>query len=242
MPRSGHRCGPGVDADCPDGCAVLTGMDPVAEWSAARLRVTALVADLDDKAADALVPATPDWRVRDLLAHMIGLDVDVVAGAEPDDHNPDWTQGHVDDRRGRSIADLLVEWADVAPRLEQWMRDNDPRPLGDVIVHEQDLRGALGVSGGQDTAGLHAIRDHMITGFAEAVPGALTLQGDRWSWSSEADGPATVVAATDFDLARAIMSRRSAAQLRSWTTAGDVAPFLEAFAVLGPLPDADLRE
>lgn len=217
-------------------------MDPVAEWNAARLRVTELVANLDDGAADAMVPATPDWRVRDLLAHMIGLDVDVVAGAEPDDHNAGWTQRHVDDRRTHSITDLLAEWTDIAPHLEQWMQENNARPLGDVIIHEQDLRGALGVSGGQDTAGLHAIRDHMITGFAEAAPGALTLQGARWSWRSEADGPAAVVAASDFDLARAIMSRRSAAQLRSWTTAGDIEPFLGAFAVLGPLPDTDLRE
>jgi uncharacterized protein (TIGR03083 family) len=217
-------------------------MDPVAEWSAARLRVTELVTDLDDGAADAVVPATPDWRVRDLLAHMIGLDVDVVAGAEPDDHNAGWTQQHVDARRGRSVADLLAEWAGVAPHLEQWMRDHNPRPLGDVIIHEQDLRGALGVSGAQATAGLHAIRDQMITRFAPTVPGALTLQGQRWSWSSAGDGSATVVAASDFDLARAIVSRRSAAQLRSWTTAGDIEPFLEAFAVLGPLPDTDLRE
>ena len=164
------------------------------------------------------------------------------AGDEPDDHNSQWTQRQVDERRGRSVTELLAEWSDVAPRLEQWMRDNNPRPLGDVIIHEQDLRGALGVSGGQDTAGLHAIRDLMISRFATQITGALTLQGEQWSWSSGHDGPATVISAGDFDLARAIVSRRSAAQLRSWTTSGDVEPYLDAFAVLGSLPDTDLRE
>ncbi|WP_375500176.1 maleylpyruvate isomerase family mycothiol-dependent enzyme [uncultured Jatrophihabitans sp.] len=217
-------------------------MDPVTEWSAARRRVSLLVALLDPATANAPVPATPDWSVRDLLAHMVGLGVDVVAGDEPDDHNAAWTQRHVDDRRDRDIADLLAEWDDVAPQLESWMRAHNPRPLGDVIIHEQDLRGALGVPGGQDTPGLRAIRDQMVTRFAPNVTGALTLQGEQWSWSSPGDGPRTVVTASDFDLARAVVSRRSAAQLRSWTTSGDVEPFLDAFAVLGSLPDADLVE
>ena len=44
------------------------------------------------------------------------------------------------------------------------------------------------------------------------------------------------------DLARALVTRRSAAQLRAWTVRGDVAPYLDAFAMLGPLPAADLTE
>jgi hypothetical protein len=30
--------------------------------------------------------------------------------------------------------------------------------------------------------------------------------------------------------------------LRSWTVRGDVEPYLDAFATLGPLPDRDLTE
>ena len=44
------------------------------------------------------------------------------------------------------------------------------------------------------------------------------------------------------DLARALTSRRTADQLRSWTRRGDVAPYLDAFARLGPLPTAPLPE
>ena len=45
-----------------------------------------------------------------------------------------------------------------------------------------------------------------------------------------------------FDLARALVTRRSAAQLRAWTVRGDVTPYLDAFAMLGSLPAADLSE
>jgi hypothetical protein len=50
------------------------------------------------------------------------------------------------------------------------------------------------------------------------------------------------VAASDFDLTRALMTRRSAAQLRAWTRRGDIEPYLPAFATLGDLPTADLGE
>jgi len=56
------------------------------------------------------------------------------------------------------------------------------------------------------------------------------------------DDPAVVVRAPDFELARALMARRSAAQLRSWTVTGDVEPYLAAFATLGTLPSRDLAE
>ncbi|MFW3172352.1 hypothetical protein [Geodermatophilus sp. CPCC 206100] len=48
--------------------------------------------------------------------------------------------------------------------------------------------------------------------------------------------------ATDFDLARATLSRRSAGQLRSWTVVGDVDAYLDCFTFLGPLPGTELVE
>ena len=221
-------------------------MDAIAEWSAAQLRVTELLSGLDEQQTSIAVPACPAWTVRDLLSHMVGLGADVLAGDEPDDHNDTWTQRQVEQRRGRSTADLLAEWAELADDLRAWMAANSARPLGDVVIHEQDLRGALGVSGAQDTEGLHALRDRMVDGFGASLAGlpTITLQGSTWTWSSGpgADDADVVLQASDFDLTRAVMSRRSAAQLRSWTVRGDVTPFLDAFATLGPLPSADLTE
>ena len=95
-PRSAPD-GPGVDvpraADA--GCArarwLGVPVDAVEEWSRAQQRVIDLVADLPPERAELRVPACPDWTVRDLLSHMVGLGVDVVAGDEPDDHNETWT-------------------------------------------------------------------------------------------------------------------------------------------------------
>ena len=223
-------------------------MDPIAEWTEAQERVIALVEGLDAETAGRHVPATPDWTVHDLLAHMVGLGVDVVRGDEPDDHNSAWTQRQVDERASADIAAIVAEWRDVTGPLQQWMRENGPRPLGDVIIHEQDLRGALGRPGAQDTPAFAAIRDRMAgrvhDGVTQAGLPPLELAGPRWTvvLGGEGGDAAVRLEAPDFDLARMLMSRRSAAQVRSWAVRGDVEPYLEQLGALGPLPDRELPE
>ncbi|SHG32392.1 TIGR03083 family protein [Jatrophihabitans endophyticus] len=219
-------------------------MDPVAEWAAAQARVIDLVESLDAAAVERRVPATPDWTVRDLLSHMIGLDADILAGNEPDDHNPTWTQRQVDDRAGHDVATLVAEWRAMTEPLQQWMRDNNPRPMGDVVIHEQDLRGALEAPGARDGDALRSLFERMAGACEDRAVARelepLRLQGENYDFGPpQAD---VVVRASDFDLARLVLSRRSAAQLRAWTTQGDVEPYVECFGGLGPLPADDLVE
>jgi uncharacterized protein (TIGR03083 family) len=222
------------------------GMDAISEWADAQARVIELTESITRDQADRLVPACPDWTVRELLSHIIGLDADVLAGDEPDDHNSEWTQRQVDARAGRDIAALLQEWRGLTEPLQEWMRVNGTRPMGDVVIHEQDLRGALGVPGARDTEGIAAMRDRFATRFEQLVRAAglpaIRLQGESWEYTAGDGDPSTVVRASDFDLARAVIARRSARQLRAWTQVGDIEAFLPCFATLGSLPDADLTD
>ena len=230
-------------------------MDPVNQWQAAYDRVRLLVADLDDEGLAAAVPACPDWSVRDLLSHMVGLGSDVLAGNEPEDHDPAWTAAQVTARRDHAVEELLAEWGAVAHPLTAWMREHDSRPLNDIVIHEQDLRGALGTPGARDTNGIAIVRDRMAARFGRIIttlPPIALVQNDGpteggWVWVSHGDtaddgatGAGVVVRASGFDLARALTSRRTADQLRGWTTRGDVDDYLEAFALLGDLPEAPL--
>ena len=222
-------------------------MDEIAEWSRAQARVIALMEAATDEQVATTVLACPDWTARDLFSHMVGLGTDVVAGDEPDDHNPEWTAKQVTERKDRSVADLVAEWRETAEPLRAWMAEHGTRPLGDVIIHEQDLRGALGVPGGQDTDGLAVIRDRFAPRVGGRLPEGTTLGlvGNAWSWASDGGDPEradVVLAAPDFELARALLARRSADQLRSWTRSGDVEPVLDAFATLGSLPADDRHE
>ncbi len=219
-------------------------MDAVEEWTQGQQRVVELVDGLDAGRADARVPACPDWSVRDLLSHMVGLGVDVLAGDEPDDHNGAWTASQVQARRGDDLAALVDEWRGITAPMRAYLRDVSPRPLSDLVIHEQDLRGALGVSGGQGTEGLAMVRERMVSRFASSVEGlpVIALEGDSWTWRSAEGEPAVVVRTSDVHLTRALMARRSEGQLRGWTVQGDIEPYLAAFATLGPLPARDLSE
>ena len=224
----------------------MTGPDPVSEWRFAHERVCGLVAGLSGDEVERRVPACPDWTVRDLLSHMVGLAADVLAGDEPDDHHERWTRAQVESRRGRGVADLVAEWRALASDLADWMTDHGSRPLNDVVIHEQDLRGALERPGARDTPGFAIVRDRMAERLGERLAGRpgeqppLALAGATWSWGPP-DAP-TRLRASDFDLGRALTSRRTADQLRAWTVVGDVTPYLDAFARLGSLPTDALPE
>ena len=215
-------------------------MDAVQEWRDAQGRVIELVEGLSPDAAETTVPACPDWSVRELLSHMIGLDADVLAGDEPDDHNETWTARQVEQRQGHDIATLVTEWRSQTEPLAAWMQENGSRPMGDVVIHEQDLRAALGVPGARDTDGMHALRDRMAGGFADQVRATgspcIELRSETWQFTAGEGEPAVRMQAPEFDLTRALMSRRSADQLRAWTTTGNIEAHLDLFAGLGPLP------
>lgn len=218
-------------------------MDDVAQWRTAQDRVITLVQDLDAEQAATPVPACPDWSVRDLLSHVVGLGVDVLAGDEPDDHDPAWTARHVERRRDRDVAALLDEWRRTTEPLSAWMDAHGARPLGDLVIHEADLRGALGAPPVEDE-GVETVRDRMAgrvgPRVAQAGLPAIALVSPTWEARLGEGEAAVVLEAPAYDLFRALVSRRSAAQLRSWTVRGDVGPYLEVFTVLGPLPEVDL--
>jgi uncharacterized protein (TIGR03083 family) len=221
-------------------------VDPITEWTNAQRRVVDLVESLNEDETQRAVPACPDWTVTQLLAHMVGLGADVLAGDEPDDHNSTWTQRQVDRRAGREPADLVAEWLALTQPMQDWMREHGSRPLNDAVIHEQDMRGAVDRPGGRDSEGLVAVRELMAERFATRVRAAhlapVELRSPVWIFSTGDGDPGLELFAPEFDLTRALMTRRTADQLRQWSTAGTIDPYLPVFASLGPLPDRPLPE
>jgi len=221
-------------------------VDAITEWTNAQRRVVDLVESLNAAETERSVPACPDWTVTQLLAHMVGLNADVLAGDEPDDHNSTWTQRQVDRRAGREPADLVAEWLALTQPMQDWMREHGTRPLNDAVIHEQDMRGAVDRPGGRDSDGLVAVRELMAERFATRVRAAhlapVELRSPVWIFSTGDGDPGLELFAPEFDLTRALMTRRTADQLRQWSTAGAIDPYLPVFASLGPLPDRPLPE
>jgi uncharacterized protein (TIGR03083 family) len=213
-------------------------------------RVADLVGELSDDEAARVVPGTPKWTVHDVVAHLAAIPSDITNGRLTGIPGPDQTGRQVDERRDRSIAELLDEWrSSMDPIVEAARAGLIPAPLTiDVITHEQDLRGALHAAHLDDDAALR----FAVTGYSwalgrrvqEAGLPPLRLRDPARGFTATAgDGdPATTVSASEFDLFRALPGRRSRRQVAAFDWDGDPSPYLDHFCVFGPLPDVDITD
>jgi hypothetical protein len=176
--------------------------------------VSALAGGLTEEQLATTVPGTPAWNVREVLAHLAGGASDAVTGRMENAPSPEWTARHVGERRGIPVADLVAELGSHQDAVAQSV-DGNPRPalVWDVAVHHADLHEALGLG---------------------------TLAEPLWLPIVDALGPRIapelVGTVPPYELFRALFSRRSRAQVRSWDDALS-AEQVDAIGIFGPRDD-----
>ena len=79
-----------------------------------RERIRALVLEGDPGAG---VPTCPGWRVRDVLAHVVGVSADLTTGNIAGATTAPWTAAQLEQRKDRPVEELLAEWDDAGPQL-----------------------------------------------------------------------------------------------------------------------------
>jgi uncharacterized protein (TIGR03083 family) len=216
-----------------------------------RRRLLEFARSLTPRQLETLVPATPAWRVLDVLAHVVAITADLNAlrfGDENDDPD-EWTARQVESRRGRSIDELEHEWEhesitfDVG--LNQLGYEVGSHFVGDLLQHSIDVRSALGQARYEPDDALTAGLDFYVDSLHEALTaddiGALRL---RWPGTDLVVGPgppSASLSATAFDLFRSIGGRRSGRQIRALDWSGDVDRFVTRISRYG-LPTADLSD
>jgi uncharacterized protein (TIGR03083 family) len=220
------------------------------EYAAGRARIRSLLADCTAEQAATVVPTCPAWDVHDVCAHLAGVSAALVARDSPGADGQAWVDRHVSERAGRSVSELLHEWDAVGPAFEGIMR-KVPRAFGgliyDVIAHEHDIRGALGRPGAQDTDGVWASLDVLVSMVSAdlavhgPVPGTLELHAGDREWTIGTGGPTVSLTASPWELMRLLGSRRSRRQFLAAGWTGDVEAFLPAITHL-PLPLVDIVE
>lgn len=206
-----------------------------------RGRVAELVAGLDDARLRTRVPATPEWTVRDLLAHLVGVAADTAAGRLDGAPGADWTARHVAERRNRTVADLLAEWASAGSTVEGSITDDASRPnmALDVVCHEADLREALTLP---PPAREHwqQVLDVMVGFLGRRLkqPGTLTIgddSGARWRFGT--GEPRTSLQVDGYELLRGMFSRRSQRQIAAWRWQPAPPERVQRVGVFGPRDD-----
>jgi len=172
-----------------------------------------LAPTLTEQELATVVPATPAWTVREVLAHLAGGASDAVTGRMDGAPSPEWTARHVDERVQLPVADLMTELREHQDAVAASVVDN-PRPalVWNIVVHHADLHEALGLS---------RLPDQLWMPIAEAL-------APRAGAAADAVSP--------YELFRALFSRRSRNQMQGWGT--DLsAEDLDELCIFGPRED-----
>lgn len=211
----------------------LKSTDEVVEaYRALRARVIALIRDQPATARDLPVAHCPAWTAGDVVAHMVGVNEDILAGRMEGVTTEAWTQAQVDRHRGESLAHLADVWDDTIAAFDAVLL-MIPAPVNsqlvlDAVTHEHDLRHALGLPGGRNETAVAVAVGWVLHTAEQKSPGL----AERLQRSLGANG---------FDLLRVATGRRSAAQI---TDLGMDARLVEKLLAGTPLslPEAAVHE
>jgi uncharacterized protein (TIGR03083 family) len=209
-----------------------------------RTRVEELLILATDDQLDGRSPATPDWRIRDVLAHLTGTTADILNGRLDGVASDAWTQVQVDERRDWTLADLLAEWDTNGPLVEPLIPSFGIMAgqfIVDAATHEHDIRGALDAPGGRESDAIDIAFEWLGDRVGEVRAGAgaggivvTTEDGDH----AFGDAPTTAsCTTTKFELVRAATGRRSLEQMAAWAWDGDARTELVVMPIFTPRPE-----
>jgi uncharacterized protein (TIGR03083 family) len=214
-----------------------------------RQRVTELITSLPPEELEHMVPACPEWSLKDLFAHLAAIATDVVEGRWDGGGSPEWTARQIEERRAKSVEEIAREWEESGAQLEAALDGLHPAVgggvNGDAVTHEQDARGAVRRAGGTDSAGFAIALDSYTRFFGKrlknaGMPAVEVKAGDRWRVAGNGD-PVISVAAEPFEMLRSLTGRRTRAQVRGLEWSGDPDPYLDLFSMYG-MPEKELDE
>jgi uncharacterized protein (TIGR03083 family) len=236
-------------------------LDLAAAYADTQQHLADLVRALPTDRLALAVPASPDWSVKDVVAHVTGVAGDVVGGTVPEELNlvqalndpsqaamrEELTDRQVSSRRDRSIGEILDEWSGHLEQLLPMIRGDRPFPrdvpLADAIVvtdlatHAQDVRGALGAVGDRDSAGVSVALVSYATalGLRLAMNGLPPLRiryGGKERIAGQGD-PGATWEGDRFEIFRALAGRRSGDQIMAMGWDGDPTPYVPLIPAYG---------
>ncbi len=213
-------------------------------YADSRRRLTTLVAAMPDDGRDrdpkvVQVACCPGWTVHDVVAHLVAVADDAVAGRLTGPPSDEQTAAQVARWSEVPTAAVLEEWTGRAPELEKLLSEVPVWPaLMDVLSHEHDVRAAIGEPGARDIPEIGVCARRLIKGLSPGAGLAVDLDGETFRFQSDGggghDGDTLVLRTTAWEAFRFRLGRRSRRQLEAMDWTGDPAPVLDHIAVFGP--------
>jgi len=210
-----------------------------------RDRFISLVRSLPESDVEMAVPITPGWTIREVTAHVCGLNADIASGMRTNMGSDERTSHQVSVRQDHSIDAICDEWLGHSEAVRLAF-EPDPmfarRLASDLVVHLQDVQHGLGI-------GVETNDDATINGgrtYGELTPQRLLEQtgvslrielGEQAVF--EAPEPELVLRTNPYDFLRSVTGRRSQAQVRGLNWSAPPIAVLDQFCPYGPLRDDD---
>lgn len=199
-----------------------------------RERVVGLMTGPDDPVWSTGVPACPGWSVRDVVAHVTAVAEDWVSGRLAGPPTDAQTAAQIARFGGYDVAGLVAAWTDAAARLDDAAATNAVEPpLGDIVCHEHDIRGAIGRPGARDCTAVWHSSDRLLTILDTSVPLRVTVEDGEYR-SGPDHGAEIQLRTTRFEALRWRTGRRSRTQLAAMDWSGDPTPVLDGLCLFGP--------
>lgn len=197
--------------------------EAAAAYRAGRERLSALLRESGDKAVETEVPACPGWSPKDVAGHLTGVCADILAGNVEGRGTDPWTAAQVEKRRDRTLEEVLDEWSEVGPQVEQ-MLPSFPQWAAnqlvfDLLTHQHDVADALGKPppdhGELEGPALDFAANAVMRRVGQlGLPPVTIVCGDR-KWSSEGEGEGATLTLDPVDFLRATTGRRTADEVRA---------------------------
>lgn len=209
-------------------------------------RLIAVARRAGEERADTVVPASPAWTVRNVVAHLTSVAHISVNQLGWGDDVQATIEREVEARADHTMDRITKEWEALLDPLAQMLAGHPPGGLVvDVVTHEHDVRAALGPEYQDHAAGLEEALSAMVAWVRHldlvGEPGLLLKTPTSQALFG---GPAIGCVAdlpSDWELFRLLGVRRSEEQLMAYPATGDKS-LLRAVTSRYPLPAAPLTD
>ena len=212
-------------------------------YHASRQRIAGFVRETH---GDLLVPSCPAWNVHDLVAHLSGITEALIGGDSPPADAQAWIDRLVAERRDVAIPEMLDRWQACAEGIARLPSGQVSGMLADIVVHEHDLRGALGRPGARDSSEVQEVVSVFLHIHASSIDdvglGPLAIARGDDHLASHPGNPACTLHVDDWEATRVLASRRTADEMRALPSTGNIEPYIDILDAHAPLPAHSLGE
>lgn len=179
---------------------------------------------------DLPVPSCPEWTLRDLVGHLVGICSFAVG------RMPGWAEAERSSA-AMDVGGLLEEWTRMGERAESLLAAQGGRRgsimVMDAFTHELDLRYALGAPLPADHPAFLRAFEIVLNGFSVEVAAhnlpAVLIELEGREWQAGTGEPVATLSGDRYDLYRSLAGRRTHEQITRLGWSRDSHRWLPAF-------------